>query len=236
MSKRIKFFILHITFSLIVISLLICCIFLMWYPTPLSKATGLEHILFLLILVDVIVGPLLGLLIYKEGKKTLKFDLAIICILQISAFLFGCYHVFKGRPVWIVYSVDQFELIRDNEVVSKSYQSSFLGPKFVGIQYSNVPQLKQKEMFQELFSGIALAQDPKNYKKLSQIKPQLLQHLQGLEILEKFNSKQQVENILKKYPEANAWVPLKANAVDMVVLMDKNSAQVVKIVDLRPWK
>ncbi|RSO36981.1 TfpX/TfpZ family type IV pilin accessory protein [Acinetobacter lactucae] len=235
MSKRIKFFVLHITFSVLIISSLLCCIFLIWYPSPLTKATGLEHILLLLIFIDVIVGPFLGLLVYKEGKKTLKFDLIIICILQISAFLFGSYHVFKGRPVWVVFSVDQFELIRDNEIVSKSYQPSFLGPKFVGIQYSQDPKLKQKEMFQELFDGVALTQDPRNYKQLSQVQPQILQHLQNLEALKKYNSKQEVENILKKYPEANAWVPLKANAIDMVVLMNKNSAQVVKIVDLRPW-
>ncbi|MDC4763642.1 type IV pilin accessory protein, partial [Acinetobacter baumannii] len=68
------------------------------------------------------------------------------------------------------------------------------------------------------------------------VKPLMRNKVQNLNELEKFNSKQQVENILRKYPEANAWVPLKANAVDMVVLMDKNSAQVVKIVDLRPWK
>jgi len=236
MSKRIKFFVLHITFSVLIISSLLCCIFLVWYPWPLAKATGLEHILLLLIFIDVIVGPFLGLLVYKEGKKTLKFDLLIICILQIGAFLFGSYHVFKGRPVWIVYSVDQFELIRDNEIVSKVYQSSFSGPKFVAIQYSNIPQMKQKEMFKELFEGVSLTQDPQNYKELTQVKLQIQKHAQNLNQLEKYNSKQQVKEILKKYPSADAWVPLKANAVDMVVLMNKSSAQVVKIVDLRPWK
>ncbi|CAI3142853.1 TfpX/TfpZ family type IV pilin accessory protein [Acinetobacter baumannii] len=236
MSKRVKFFIVHITFSALILSSLLCCIFLVWYPSPLSKATGLEHILFLLVLIDVIMGPLLGLLVYKEGKKTLKLDLIIICIFQIIAFLFGSYHIFKGRPVWIVYSVDQFELIRDNEIVSKLHKSPLTGPKFAAIQYSNDLQLKQKEIFKELFEGISLTQDPQNYKNLDQVKLQIQKKSQNLNELEKFNPKQQVENILKKYPEANAWVPLRANAVDMVVLMDKNSAQVVKIVDLRPWK
>lgn len=236
MSKRIKFFVLHITFSVLIISSLLCCIFLIWYPLPLTKATGLEHILLLLIFIDVIVGPFLGLLVYKEGKKTLKFDLIIICILQISAFLFGSYHVFKGRPVWVVFSVDQFELIRDNEIVSKLHKSSLTGPKFVGIQYSQDPKLKQKEMFKELFEGVSLTQDPQNYKELTQVKPQIQKRAQNLNELEKYNSKQQVEEILIKYPSADAWVPLKANAIDMVVLMNKSSAQVVKIVDLRPWK
>jgi hypothetical protein len=41
---------------------------------------------------------------------------------------------------------------------------------------------------------------------------------------------------LKQYPQANAFVPLKANAVDMTVLINKEKGEVVKIVDLRPWK
>ncbi len=32
------------------------------------------------------------------------------------------------------------------------------------------------------------------------------------------------------------FVPLKANAVDMTVLINKEKGEVVKIVDLRPWK
>ena len=38
------------------------------------------------------------------------------------------------------------------------------------------------------------------------------------------------------YPKADAWLPLKANAIDMVVLVNKESASIIKIVDLRPWK
>ena len=46
--------------------------------------------------------------------------------------------------------------------------------------------------------------------------------------------KQQVENILAKYPQATAFLPMKASAVDMTVLIDQK-ANVVKIVNLRPW-
>lgn len=41
-------------------------------------------------------------------------------------------------------------------------------------------------------------------------------------------------DILAKYPQAVGWVPLKAIAMDMTVLLDEQG-NVVKIVDLRPW-
>ena len=153
MSKRLKFFLIHLSISLIIALSVVGLIFFFFYPTPLVTAVGVTQIFLMMLSIDVIVGPLLGLLVYKEGKKTLKLDLIIICIFQIIAFLFGSYHIFKGRPVWIVYSVDQFELIRDNEIVSKLHKSPLTGPKFAAIQYSNDLQLKQKEIFKELFEG-----------------------------------------------------------------------------------
>ena len=90
-------------------------------------------------------------------------------------------------------------------------------------------------MFEEILGGISIAQRPERYVELKQVKDQIQQRVQDLKQLIQFNESSQVESILKKYPRANAWVPLKANAIDMVVLIHKESAEVIKIVDLRPW-
>lgn len=62
------------------------------------------------------------------------------------------------------------------------------------------------------------------------------QRTKNLKDLNKYNDVQQVERIVSKYPQATGFVPLKANAVDMTVLINKDKGEVVKIVDLRPWK
>ncbi|CAA0199647.1 TfpX/TfpZ family type IV pilin accessory protein [Acinetobacter baumannii] len=244
MSKRLKFFFGHLVFSFGIASFIITWIFLVWYPQPLAKAVGVTHIFLMMVAIDVILGPILGLLVYKEGKKTLKFDLTIIILIQLSALVYGLYSIAQGRPVWLVYNVDRFELVRKNEIIDTNIQKaqaqfrtpSWFNPQFAAVEIPKNKEERSKSMFEEIFSGISSAQQPELYVDLVQVKPLMRNKVQNLNELEKFNSKQQVENILRKYPEANAWVPLKANAVDMVVLMDKNSAQVVKIVDLRPWK
>ena len=91
-------------------------------------------------------------------------------------------------------------------------------------------------MFAEALGGISLAQKPERYVAFSELKQQIQQRAQSLNELNQFNAKQDTDKILKQYPEADSWVPLKANTVDMVVLMNKEKGQVVKIVDLRPWK
>ncbi len=63
MSKRIKFFLTHLFLSFLIGCLIVGLVFLVWYPAPLSQAVGVTQIFLMLLLIDVIVGPLLGFFI-----------------------------------------------------------------------------------------------------------------------------------------------------------------------------
>lgn len=244
MSKHLKFFLSHFAVSTIIASIATILIFYLWYPEPLTQAVGVTHIFLILLAIDVIIGPVLGFMVYKEGKKTLKIDLGIIILLQALALGYGVYSIFKGRPAWLAYNVDRFEVVRNNEIIAdhieqaqpKYQQPSWLKPQFVAVEFAQDNQTRQNEMFAEVLAGISIAQRPERYVSLSQAKKQLQQRAQPLSTLKQFNAPSVVENILKRYPEASAWAPLKASAVDMVVLLNKEKAEVIKIVDLRPWK
>ncbi|MDG9858811.1 type IV pilin accessory protein [Acinetobacter ursingii] len=244
MRSRNNFFYLHLSLSLLFILIILIWVFFYWYPSPLAQAVGVTHIFLMMLAIDVIVGPLLGFIVYKEGKKTLKFDLAVIILIQFAALCYGVYSIGQGRPVWIVYNVDRFELVRNNEIIDQNIQKakpeyrhpSWFKPQYVAIQLASDIKTRNDDMFTEALGGISLAQKPERYVALSKVKQQIQQRVQNLNELNQFNDQQDVDKILKQYPDANSWVPLKASAVDMVVLMDKEKAQVVKIVDLRPWK
>ena len=243
MSKRLKFFLTHLFVSAVIACLALSVVFFIWYPSPLAKAVGVIHIFLMMLAIDVIVGPVLGFWVYKEGKKSLKFDLMVIIFIQLAAFVYGFYSIAQGRPAWIVYSVDRFQLVRKNNIVlqpsvkiKNEYQNiSWTGAKFVGVKLSKNKEQKQKDLFNAVF-GLTLAQQPDRYVPFSQVQQDIQKNAQDLKLLNQFNNKQVVANILTQYQTANAWVPLKANAVDMVVLLNKNNGAVVKIVDLRPWK
>ena len=243
-TKRIKFFLSHLIISISLALLVIGLVFFIWYPSPLATAVGVTHIFLMLLVIDVILGPLLGLLVYKEGKKTLKFDLSVIILIQIAALCYGVYSIEQGRPAWLVYNVDRFELVRKNELVdtniqqaqSQFQQPSWFKPKYVATKFAKDIQQRNDEMFAEVFSGISIAQRPERYVELTQATTQIQQRALPLKELEQYNPKTDVEKTLAKYPKADAWLPLKANAVDMVVLVNKESASIIKIVDLRPWQ
>lgn len=244
MSKRLKFFLSHLLLSFLVALSVVGVVFFIWYPSSLATAVGVTHIFLMLLVIDVILGPLLGLLVYKEGKKTLKFDLGVIIFIQIVALCYGVFSIEQGRPAWLVYNVDRFELVRKNELVDSNIQQaqsefqkpSWFKPQYVATEFAKDTQQRNDEMFAEVFSGISIVQRPERYVELTQAKTQIQQRVLPLNELEQYNSKAEVEKALAKYPNADAWVPLKATAVDMVVLLNKEKAEVIKIVDLRPWR
>lgn len=244
MTKRSIFFISHLFISLIIALFITSIVFFIWYTSPLAKAVGVTHIFLIMLAIDVIVGPVLGFIVYKEGKKTLKFDLSIIILIQISALFYGVYSIGQGRPAWLVYNVDRFELVRNNDIIDQNIQQakpeyqhpSWFKPQYVATAFAQDIKTRNDDMFADVLGGISLAQKPERYVALSEVKQQIQQRAQSLNELNQFNAKQDTDKILNQYPEADSWVPLKATTVDMVVLMNKEKGQVVKIIDLRPWK
>ncbi|MGE6390963.1 hypothetical protein ACQKDP_10315 [Psychrobacter pacificensis] len=70
----------------------------------------------MILIVDLISGSLSTLVVYKKHKKTLKMDLTIIALIQLSALSYGLYSVYEARPVFIAYVVDRFDLVRANDI------------------------------------------------------------------------------------------------------------------------
>ena len=69
MSKCTLFFIKHLLVSFIISILIVVWVLLIWYPAPLDKAVGVNQIFLMMGGVDVILGPLLCFIVYKENKK-----------------------------------------------------------------------------------------------------------------------------------------------------------------------
>lgn len=244
LSKRQKFFLGHFSLSCLIALAILIWVFFVWYPFPLAKAGGVTHIFLMMLAIDVIVGPLLSLLVYKEGKKTLKFDLTVIILIQLSALCYGVYSIALGRPVWLAYNVDRIELVRNNEIIqdhldqaqTQFQHPSWLKSQYVGVEFAKDANQRNDDMFAEVLGGISIAQKPERYVEIEKVKSKIQQHAQDLALLSQYNDKALVDKILAQYPQANAFVPLKANAVDMTVLVNKDTVEIIKIVDLRPWK
>jgi len=239
-KDKLKAFVIHLAISLVLVLAAYFLIQLLWYPAPLFKATDAGKIFIMILLVDLILGPLLTFIIYKKNKKTLVMDLSVIAMLQVGALFYGLYSIYESRPVWIAYVADRFELVRVNDIIDggeQTYNSPKLGPEYIYVDLKSLSESEQLDsILKETEYNISPAQRPKFYNKFDLAKPLIIKNSQNIKLLNNYNNPIEVKNILQKYPQADSFLPLKANAVDMTVLINrKDEGKVIQIVDLRPW-
>ena len=239
-KDKLQAFFNHFAVSSVIVLCVYILIHFLWYPTPLFKATGAENIIVMILIVDLISGPLLTLVVYKKHKKTLKMDLTIIAVIQLSALIYGLYSVYEARPVFVAYVIDRFELVRANDILEvdgQIHHLSKLGPEYIYVDLTELDATEKLDsIFDETAYNISPAQRPKFYNNFELAKPLIIEKSQNLILLNDYNSSTEVKKILQKYPKADSFLPLKANAVDMTALIDKkHNGNVIAVVDLRPW-
>jgi hypothetical protein len=101
----------HLALSVLVIGSIALFAFVQWYPAGLHLAAKLDKLLYIMLSVDIVAGPLLTLILYRRGKKGLNFDLATIAVLQLAFLGYGLNTLWQNRPVFLVGSQEEFALI-----------------------------------------------------------------------------------------------------------------------------
>lgn len=242
--RKSRVFLLHLGISSLVALGAIALVYLLWYPAPLHDAVGVTHIFILLISVDVVIGPVLSFVVYMPGKRTLKMDLTVIALLQIGALTYGLHTVAEGRPAWLVFSADRFDLVRALDLderyadtVSPEYRFPPLtGPRWVAAIPPQDEEARSTITLEAVFAGLDVQHRPYLYQPLEVAADVIRARALPLTQLYEFNPPERVQVVLKQWPGADAWLPLWATAESMVVLIELQSAQVIAVVDLTPWK
>jgi hypothetical protein len=230
MKFRLLCFGSHLLVSFFIALASVYIVFWVWYPSLLDKVLGVADIFLLLLCIDVIIGPLLTLLVAKQGKKTLKMDLAVIAVLQIAALGYGLNIVAQGRPVWLVYDNNRFEVVQAYEVIAAPAPSDIplaplTGPVWAAVVNANPSSIAKGEAYlhQQFVRPYDAVEDTVGARAIP------------LKVLEKFNNQQVVQNILQQYPNANGYIPMVAKEGTLVVLVNRSEGVPIAIVDARPW-
>lgn len=141
----------HLIFSLLVAASAAFLILYLWFPWPYRTISGGDSLLVLIMVVDIVIGPLLTLSVFnlKKPRSELVRDLAVIGVLQLAALSYGIYTVFQARPVVLALEVDRFRVTSANDVAQnelpgalQEYRSLPLtGPRLVN---TAVPRADQR--------------------------------------------------------------------------------------------
>lgn len=246
--SRFKAAALHLSISALVGLLSAIVIFGIWYPRPWGKVTGANELVLLLMGVDIVLGPLLTLAVFRSGKRGLKFDLAVIALLQACAFSYGMSIVVRARPAFVVAAVDRFNLVLANDLeaadLAKGKQRQFrhapwTGPLVVGSQLPTDAKARSTVLISGM-SGKDIERMPEYYVDYSSAVPGVLARTKTLDSLEgkTANATAIIESWKQAHPEQAeqvVWLPLVAPQGSFTALLDRSSGRIVDILSIDPW-
>jgi hypothetical protein len=233
---------LHLLISIAIAVSVLALMLSLWYPGQLFEAMGGNDLLLIIVAVDVVVGPLITLVIFKSGKRGLKFDLAVIAALQLGALAYGVHAVYLARPAFIVFVGDQFQVVSaaqlDPEELAKARFPEFRQPPVAGplLAYADIPtDPAQRRQFTVLaMLGHDLQQFPRFFVPYGERTAQVvarsypLAHLraqdpQATKLVEAWLAESRTREADVRY------VYLRARRAWMTVLLDAKTAQPVKM-------
>ena len=161
---------IHFSISLVVFLGLLSIILLLWYPGILFTVGGGWAGLQIVFAVDLILGPLLTLVVFKAGKPGLKFDLSCIAIFQVACMTAGMGIVYGERPIALVLAYDTFYLLDTEELVQyerdpellKSIPGSY--PKLIYVELPEGEIASDTAYLRSQFIGDPLYIQTENYR------------------------------------------------------------------------
>jgi hypothetical protein len=153
-----------------------------WYPPPLFEAMGGSGLALILVGVDVVLGPALTLIVFRSGKRGLKFDLAAIAAFQLAALIYGCYVVSLARPAFIVFIKDQFQVATVVELgpeqLAQARYPQFRSPSWTGpvLVFGEWPKdfAEQQQLIFAALRGVDLHHFPRYYAPYEQGRAEIL--------------------------------------------------------------
>ncbi len=245
--SRFKAFLVHLSISGAIFLGFAMLIFLVWYPSPYFQAEGAQTVLRVLVGVDLILGPLLTLIVFKPGKPGLKFDLTAIALVQIAALFYGGSVIFKERPGYVVFAVDRFNIVSAAAVDTAEFTHPelcagiFSGPRMIYAQ----PPTEIKERSELLASVLAGGPDlegrPQYYQVFAEHIEEVLARARPAALLYDGSTERremmQAFALQHKVPlKSLRFLPLVGKHKDMAMLLHAESGAVLGAVDMDPWK
>ena len=241
---------IHLGLSVVIGVAVVAVMLLVWYPEPFFTAMGGNELVMILVAVDVVLGPLITLIIFNPGKarRLIRLDLSVIAVLQLAALVYGIGIVAAVRPVYMVFTVDRFDLVSANDV-QKEELAKVTDARFKSVPWGRPPTIavksptnpdEQFRVIQSAMKGSDLQTFPQYYVPYQDVARDALKRSRPLERLRKGHpdEAQEIDETLKKLGRSLAdtnYLPLKARARDYSVLLDAKTGAVVGYVKIVPW-
>jgi len=243
-KNKLKAFFTHFLLSAIAVSLIFLTIVLVWFPSPFLGLTNFKDIATIVIAVDLVLGPLLTFVVFNPKKKSLKKDLAVIVSIQVFALSYGIYTLFLTHPVYITFHDNAFNIVIAKQATPEKakYQqlkvSKLSKPTFVFMKTNK--ETRDKLFADTMNGGRDIEAHAEFYEPYADNLESILENsLDSVKLFEEKNLTASSKEFLKEYNARKndyAYLPLIGTSRNAIIVLDKETAEVVTTINDDPWK
>ena len=193
----------HLGLSLVVALACAGIVFGLLYPPPYRAMLGVGSIFMLVIVVDVVCGPLLTLVLAspRKSRRERWLDFSLVGLIQLAALGYGLHSVWAARPVALVFEVDRLVVVTANQLQADALPSAPEGlrrvPWIGQLKASTRPPRNSDEVVRGMeqgSAGISLAQQPDWWRPWSE----------GLEGMRRYAKP--LSELMERRPEAKQYL------------------------------
>jgi len=194
MRFRLKAFVLHLSASVTLLTLIFGALFVGWYRWPGWYLTGVLHLVAIVAFVDLAIGPTLTLIVAnpRKPRRALARDIGVIVIVQLAALIYGAATLWLGRPLYYPFSVDRLQIVQASDLEAREIalarqQNPALAPhwyslpRWIWAPLPENPDEAAKIVGSTLFGGQDVVQMPRYFRSWEQGLPKLREQLRPLD-------------------------------------------------------
>jgi len=245
---RWKASLIHLALSAVIYVALLYLIVFLWYPQPYFAADGGWQGVQLITGVDLVLGPLLTLIVFKSGKPGLRRDLTLIGLVQTVALVWGTWLVYDQRIAMVAYADGTFYTLNSSQLRAAGGQApevalqSSSTPPYAYVRLPAEKRERQDFRLQALFSGKAIHQFGERYETLGE--KNLAEVLKDGVVIGKYTAvseqnRENLERFLVRHGGAAqdyVFLPLRCRYQQLLLALRRTDGSVVDTLDINPSK
>jgi hypothetical protein len=200
MRFRLQAFGLHVAGSASALTLVLGTLWLGWYRWPGWYLASALHVVGIVVMVDLVLGPTLTLIVANPGKRRAELarDISIIIAVQLIGLVYGTITLWGGRPLYYTFSVDRLELVQASDLKADDVKLAsrenpalapfwYSRPRWIWAPLPENPEEAQKIVMGSAFGGTDVIQMPRYFRPWEQGLPELRKRLAKVDEMKYFS-------------------------------------------------
>jgi hypothetical protein len=226
MRFRLTAFGLHLTGSACALTLILGGLWLGWYRWPGWYLSAVLHVVGIVVLVDLVIGPTLTLMVAnpRKSRRELARDIGMIVTVQLVALVYGAATLWMGRPLYYTFSSDRLELVQasdleKSEIALARKQNPTFAPHWYSLPrwvWAPLPQNSDEAIkiaTSSIFGGTDVIEMPRYFKTWQDARPKIREQLKRLEDIRYLSKAEKAS--LRKRMSAEGFAPNEPNTLMM---------------------